>query len=95
MNRTAVSQQFDVGSDKRPVLANNLLLGGYGRASQTAAWTSPYGHGSDVRSWRLVEIPRARQDTHVARVPVRRLARRLRVGHDVGAGQLHIGFVVF
>lgn len=48
--------------------------------------------GNKVRSWRLVEVPRARQDTHVARVPVRRLARRLRV---VGAGQLYIGLMVF
>jgi len=42
-----------------------------------------------------VEISRSRQDTHVARMPVRRMARRLRMGDDVSAGQLDVGFVVF
>ncbi len=51
--------------------------------------------GLGVSARRSVEIPRSWQDAHVARVPVRRMARRLRVGDDVGAGQLHVGFVVF
>lgn len=50
---------------------------------------------ANVHSWRLVEISRSRQNTHVARVAMRRVTRRLRMGDDIGAGQLHVGLMIF
>lgn len=62
--------------------------------AQSRACRRLYITSNGYRLSHSVEIPRPRQDAHVARVPVRRMARRLRVSDDVGAGQLDVGFMV-